>query len=293
MISVIFCYFCGMKAEIITIGDEILIGQVLNSNSAWIADALTGLGIMVGRIISIADNHEAIVQALEEATERADMVFLTGGLGPTRDDITKQTLVRYFNSKLVHSNEAFDRIKMFLTRRNVELNELNKAQAMLPDNCIIIPNRYGTASGMWFTKDDTEYLSLPGVPYEMQSMMSGYILPRLKKQYDLDVEWKPFELHPEIPKKGIRTEHLPIPRHVLEALRANVKKLAEEDGLTKLSFVFDLKNSRGDIFIGDKSMSSIYGWLIPPEHYHRSPSPPGRIRQGQKPVLNRVLLSAA
>ncbi|MCK4852688.1 MAG: competence/damage-inducible protein A, partial [Bacteroidales bacterium] len=185
------------------IGDEILIGQVVNSNSAWIADALTGQGIRVDRILSIADDHEEIVQALQEAEARADLVFLTGGLGPTSDDITKQTLAEYFNSQLVENEAALDRIRTFLSRRDVEMNELNKAQAMLPDNCIMIPNRHGTASGMWFSKNDTEFLSMPGVPYEMETMMSGYILPRLKKQYDL-----PAIVHRTVLVQGIAESHL-------------------------------------------------------------------------------------
>lgn len=192
-----------MKAEIITIGDEILIGQVINSNAAWIGDALTGQGIQVTRNISIADNFDEIVQILMETEDRADLVILTGGLGPTSDDITKKTLAEYFNCQLSENKEALDRIKSFLTRRNVEMNDLNRAQAMLPDNCIIIPNRYGTASGMWFSRNDTQYISLPGVPHEMECMMSGYILPRLKKQYKL-----PVIVHKTVLVQGIAESHL-------------------------------------------------------------------------------------
>jgi len=192
-----------MKAEIITIGDEILIGQVVNSNAAWIGDALTGQGIQVTRNISIADNFDEIVQILMETEKRADLVFLTGGLGPTSDDITKQTLSEYFNCQLSENEEALDRIKAFLSKRKVEMNSLNRAQAMLPDNCIIIPNRNGTASGMWFSRNDTQYLSMPGVPYEMESMMSGYILPRLKTQYDL-----PAIIHKTVLVQGIAESHL-------------------------------------------------------------------------------------
>ena len=192
-----------MKAEIITIGDEILIGQVINSNASWIADALTGLGINVTRHISVADDFDEIVQILMETEDRADLVFLTGGLGPTSDDITKQTLAEYFNCQLSENEEALDRIKAFLSRRKVEMNKLNREQALLPDNCIIIPNRYGTASGMWFSRNDTQYLSMPGVPYEMESMMSGYILPRLKKQYKL-----PAIIHKTVLVQGIAESHL-------------------------------------------------------------------------------------
>ncbi len=192
-----------MKAEIITIGDEILIGQVVNTNAAWIGDALTGLGIQVTRTISIADDFDEIVQILMETENRADLVFLTGGLGPTSDDITKKTLAEYFNCQLSENKEALNRIQTFLSRRKVEMNALNRAQAMLPDNCIIIPNRYGTASGMWFSRHDTQYLSLPGVPYEMESMMSGYILPRLKKKYKL-----PAIIHKTVLVQGIAESHL-------------------------------------------------------------------------------------
>ena len=192
-----------MKAEIITIGDEILIGQVVNTNAAWIGDALTGLGIQVTRTISIADDFDEIVQILMETENRADLVFLTGGLGPTSDDITKKTLAEYFNCQLSENKEALNRIQAFLSRRKVEMNALNRAQAMLPDNCIIIPNRYGTASGMWFSRHDTQYLSLPGVPYEMESMMSGYILPRLKKKYKL-----PAIIHKTVLVQGIAESHL-------------------------------------------------------------------------------------
>ncbi|MEE9462238.1 MAG: CinA family nicotinamide mononucleotide deamidase-related protein, partial [Bacteroidales bacterium] len=192
-----------MKAEIITIGDEILIGQVVNSNASWIADALTGLGINVTRHIAIADDFDEIVQILMETEDRADLVFLTGGLGPTSDDITKQTLAEYFNCQLSENEEALNRIKAFLSRRKVEMNKLNREQALLPDNCIIIPNRYGTASGMWFSRNDTQYLSMPGVPYEMESMMSGYILPRLKKQYKL-----PAIIHKTVLVQGIAESHL-------------------------------------------------------------------------------------
>jgi nicotinamide-nucleotide amidase len=192
-----------MKAEIVSIGDEILIGQVVNSNASYISEALTGQGITVTRHMTIADDFDDIVQVLMETEKRTDLVILTGGLGPTSDDITKQTLAEYFNCRLVENQEALNRIRGFLSRRNVEMNKLNRAQAMLPDNCIIIPNRYGTASGMWFSRNDTQYLSLPGVPYEMEAMMSGYVLPRLKKQYDL-----PSIVHKTLLVQGIAESHL-------------------------------------------------------------------------------------
>jgi len=192
-----------MKAEIITIGDEILIGQVIDSNSAWMAKSLNSIGINVVQITSVADKTAAIWNALNEAATRADLVLTTGGLGPTRDDITKKSLAGYFGSKLVKNEDALTRIKEFLSTRGVILSNLNLDQALLPDNCIIIPNRYGTASGMWFKKDGKDYISMPGVPYEMKNMMTGYVLPELRKLYDL-----PVIIHKTIITQGIPESHL-------------------------------------------------------------------------------------
>ena len=174
-----------MKAEIIGIGDEILIGQIVNTNAAWMGEELTRIGIEVVRNTVIADKREEIKTALEEAGHRADLVIMTGGIGPTKDDITKSTLAEYFGSKLVQDEMALERVQNIL-RGRIEMNELNIAQAMIPDNCRAIPNHNGTASGMWFEKDGTQYISLPGVPYEMKSMMSDYILTALNEEFKLD-----------------------------------------------------------------------------------------------------------
>lgn len=192
-----------MLAEIINIGDEILIGQVINTNSAWIAQALNGIGISVVQITSISDTSKAIVEAIDQAKIRADLVLITGGLGPTRDDITKLALTEYFGGKLIRDDGALALIKEFLASRRVELNELNISQAMVPDNCTVIPNRWGTAPGMWFRKDGRDFISLPGVPYEMKGMMTEFILPELKKQYNL-----PVILHRTIVTQGIAESHL-------------------------------------------------------------------------------------
>ncbi len=191
-----------MKAEIISIGDEILIGQVVNTNAAWLGEELTAIGIGVRRSTAIADRREDILATLEESGKRAELVIITGGIGPTNDDITKSTLAEYFGSKLVHNEEAMDRIRKLLEGR-VDLNELNIGQAMLPDNCLPIPNYHGTASGMWFEKEGKQYISLPGVPYEMKAMMTDYILPRLKESFDL-----PAIMHKTILVQGIAESHL-------------------------------------------------------------------------------------
>ncbi len=192
-----------MKAEIISIGDEILIGQVVNSNAAWIGEALTGIGIQVGRNMAIPDNAQAIRSALDESSKRSRLVILTGGLGPTSDDITKKTLAEYFGSKMVKNEEALRMIRDFLESRGVEMNRLNEEQAVLPDNCILLPNRYGTASGMWFSKKGTEIISLPGVPYEMKAMITDHVLPGLKDMYSL-----PLIVHKTLLVQGIPESHL-------------------------------------------------------------------------------------
>jgi nicotinamide-nucleotide amidase len=192
-----------MFAEIITIGDELLIGQVVDTNSAWMAESLNGIGIAVVQITSVPDQAKSIVHALDQAGGRANIILITGGLGPTRDDITKNVLAGYFGGKLVKNEEALGIIKTYLVSRGVELNDLNLGQAMVPDNCVIIPNRWGTAPGMWFKKDNRDYISMPGVPYEMKGMMTGTILPELRKNYSL-----PVILHRTLVTQGIPESHL-------------------------------------------------------------------------------------
>jgi nicotinamide-nucleotide amidase len=176
-----------MRAEIITIGDEILIGQIVDSNSAHIAVKLSLAGIITTRITSVADNRESIINALDNAKNNADIVIITGGLGPTGDDITKPALVEYFNSKLVLNEKVLEDIKRFLAGRALIVNERNIKQAELPDNCKIIPNKYGTASGMWFEKEGKIFISMPGVSFEMKEMTDKHIIPELKKRFKLPV----------------------------------------------------------------------------------------------------------
>ncbi|MBN2347825.1 MAG: competence/damage-inducible protein A [Bacteroidales bacterium] len=176
-----------MNAEIITIGDEILIGQIVDSNSAFIANQLNEAGIKVKRIFSISDNKEDIIHAINNAFTDCDLVLITGGLGPTNDDITKHTLAEYFNSKLVRNPEVLAHIEDLLGRRGVQIIERNIQQADLPDNCRIINNIYGTAAGMWFEKNNKILVSMPGVQYEMREMMTNYIIPTLIKEHNLPV----------------------------------------------------------------------------------------------------------
>lgn len=173
-----------IRAEIITIGDEILFGQITDTNTQWIGSQLTDIGIRPTRKTSVGDNRKDILSAFSEASERADIVIVTGGLGPTKDDITKQTFCEYFESSLEINQEALKLITDFFAKRGRVMTELNIQQAALPTNATYIPNLWGTAPGMWFEKDGVIYVSLPGVPYEMKSLMEFEILPRLQKRYN-------------------------------------------------------------------------------------------------------------
>lgn len=176
-----------MLAEIITIGDEILIGQIVDTNSAWMATELNKIGIRVKQISSISDDREHILKALGEAAGRANIVFITGGLGPTKDDITKKTLAEYFGVGLVENTQALDNVKQIFEKYNRPLLEVNRLQAYVPANCEIILNHNGTAPGMWFSHEGVIYVSMPGVPFEMVYMMEGEVLPKLKSTLKLPV----------------------------------------------------------------------------------------------------------
>lgn len=170
-----------MKAEIITIGDEILIGQIVDTNSAWIAEQFNLNGIEIYQITSVHDEHDHILEALKNANEKADLVVITGGLGPTKDDITKHTLCEYFETELVFHQPTLDRIIERFANRGIDINQLNRDQALLPANCTILANKLGTAPGMWFEKDETIFVSMPGIPFEMKYLVEHEILPRLRK----------------------------------------------------------------------------------------------------------------
>lgn len=163
-----------MTAEIITIGDEILIGQIVDTNSAWLGEKLGEHGFRVMRITSVSDGAQEIAASVAEAMKRTKLVIITGGLGPTKDDITKHTLAKFFNSKLTIHEPTLKFLEDYLGGRGVDLNQLNKDQAMLPDKCKVVTNSNGTAPGMWFEQDGAVVISLPGVPYEMKNIMEEY-----------------------------------------------------------------------------------------------------------------------
>jgi len=168
-----------MRTEIITIGDEILIGQIIDTNSAWLGQQLNLRGIEVYQVTSVHDHHDHIMKALANAENNADVVLVTGGLGPTKDDITKKTLCEYFATELVFRPEVFAHVEQLLSARNVSINQLNRDQAMLPASCTVLHNSAGTAAGMWFERNNTIFVSMPGVPFEMEAIMTEEVFPRL------------------------------------------------------------------------------------------------------------------
>jgi len=174
-----------IKAEIITIGDEILIGQIVDTNSAWMAEKLNNAGISVYQITTISDNREHILKTVQAALDRVDIVLVTGGLGPTSDDITKKTLAEFFHSKLVLNKEVLESVRKRLEERNIQLNDLIRGQAYVPDKCQAFVNEWGTAPGMWFETNEKVLISMPGVPREMKGIMDKYVMPNLKNKYKL------------------------------------------------------------------------------------------------------------
>ncbi|CAL2105618.1 CinA-like protein [Tenacibaculum sp. 190524A02b] len=254
-----------MKAEIITIGDEILIGQIVDTNSQWIGQELNKIGVSVYQISSIQDEEKHILNALNEAENRADIVIVTGGLGPTKDDITKKTIASYFNDKnLVEYPEVIENIKYLFKKVNHPFNEVQRYQAQLPSKATLLMNRLGTAPGMWFEENNTVFVSLPGVPYEMKGLMKYEVLPKLQEKFKL-----PFIIHKTILTVGtgesviaeriavwennlpsfIKLAYLPSYGKVRLRLSAkgNDKKLLDE---TMSKYIEELKVLINDIIVG-------------------------------------------
>ena len=175
-----------MKASIITIGDEILIGQIVDTNSASIARHLNSIGVAIDEKLSIGDDAEQITSTLNRIMQRCDIVIITGGLGPTKDDITKHTLARLFSSELEYNATEGEHVRKLLERRGIPFTELNRAQAMLPKCCTVLHNAHGTAPGMWFeAKNGCIVVSLPGVPFAMEHLMEDEVIPRIKSRVSL------------------------------------------------------------------------------------------------------------
>lgn len=188
-----------MQAEIITIGDEILIGQIIDTNSAFIGKALNSIGVSVYQITSIQDEKEHLIKAFKEAEENADIIIITGGLGPTKDDITKHTLTEYFNDTLLQNDAVLAHVEQLFEKYiTTPISDLNRKQALVPSTCEVLMNKYGTAPGMWIEKENKVFISLPGVPYEMKALIEDEVLPKLAHKYK-----RPFILHKTILTYGL------------------------------------------------------------------------------------------
>ena len=188
-----------MQAEIITIGDEILIGQIIDTNSAFIAKQLNKIGVEVYQISSIQDEKTHILNAFNEASSRSNIVIITGGLGPTKDDITKHTFCEYFNDELVLDESVLAHVQDIFTKYvSTPILESNKSQAWIPSQAIPLHNEYGTAPGMWFEKNDVVYISMPGVPYEMKAILTQQALPRLQDRFQT-----PYIIHKTVLTYGL------------------------------------------------------------------------------------------
>jgi nicotinamide-nucleotide amidase len=174
-----------MKAKIITIGDEILIGQITDTNSAWMAEEITSMGFQVAEMVTVSDEAAHITQAVHEALATCDLVLITGGLGPTKDDLTKDVLASYFDSEMVFNQEVFEDIERLFRSKGRTLSDLNRSQAEVPAACEAVRNSRGTAPGMWFDRNGKVLVSMPGVPYEMKGMMEDVVMPKLRNRFQL------------------------------------------------------------------------------------------------------------
>jgi nicotinamide-nucleotide amidase len=192
-----------MNTALITIGDEILIGQVVDTNAVWISQQLNNLGVRVGEMVTVSDEAEQIKATLDRTIGKYDLLIMTGGLGPTKDDITKLTLASYFSSKMVTHPEVLERITAFFRERGRSMIDSNLRQADVPEACKVLMNHHGTAPGMWFEKEGTILVSLPGVPYEMKGLMNDHVLPAIRERVHV-----PHVVHKTIMTQGVPESYL-------------------------------------------------------------------------------------
>lgn len=246
-----------VKAEIIAIGDELLYGQIMDTNSHWISQELDLMGAKVVRKTTVGDNRTDILTAFAEAEKRADLILITGGLGPTQDDLTKPLLAEYFGCGIIEFPEAVEAVTEFFKRRGREITPLNILQGHLPACCTYVPNEVGTAPGMWFDRNGTYWMSMPGVPHEMKKLMKDFVLPKLPELFTLPVIY-----HKVIKTVGIgeswladlirdwenalpeniRLAYLPSPGHVKLRLTAfgTEKEILEQEVARQIKLVMPL-----------------------------------------------------
>ena len=260
-----------MNVHLLSIGDELLIGQTINTNAAWMGKKLTEDGWRVSRVVILSDDPETIRRELDDALSIANAVLLTGGLGPTKDDLTKHVLADYFGTELVMHQDIADKIKAWFESRNVPFHEVNRLQAMLPRDCTVLPNPLGTASGMWFERPSGQVVvSMPGVPYEMEGLMMSEVLPRLRSHFKLPTtlfetivtagigesslaalvsDWES-----ALPSKGVSLAYLPSPGQVKVRIgvqgpaedRKSLAHLLEAEAQAFVDLAYDHVIGRGD-----------------------------------------------
>lgn len=269
-----------MKAAIITIGDEILIGQIVDTNSGFIAKSLDKIGVDIHEMISISDNKKHILETFATLQNQVDLVLITGGLGPTKDDITKHTFCEYFEDQLVRNEEVEKHvIELIEKAMNRPASQMNKDQALVPSKCTVLHNAVGTAPGMWMKKENTVYISLPGVPYEMKYILENGIIPKIVKEYQ-----RPYIIHKTILTYGqgeslvaeriedwennlpefIKLAYLPSPGRV--RLRLSARGIDKELLEKKINEnVLSLTQLIGDIIVGyeeDETIEVMLGRLL-------------------------------
>ena len=268
-----------MKATIITIGDEILIGQITDTNSGFIAKALNKIGVDVHEMISISDDKTHILETFAKVQNLVDFVIITGGLGPTKDDITKITFCDYFEDKLQRNQTVENHIVELFTKMNFVVSQVNRDQALVPSKCIVLQNNFGTAPGMWMQKENTVFVSLPGVPYEMKAIVTDELIPKIVNEYK-----RPYILHKTILTYGqgesivaerieewennlppfVKLAYLPSPGRV--RLRLSARGLDEQFLQNTISeLVAQLQEIINDIIVGfeeDESIEFVLGKLL-------------------------------
>ena len=268
-----------MKATIVTIGDEILIGQIVDTNSGYIAKALDKIGVQTTEMLSISDDKNHILDTFASLQDKVDLVIITGGLGPTKDDITKKTFCDYFEDVFVRNQEVEDHIVALFTKLNFIPTQINKDQALLPSKALVLKNNYGTAAGMWMEKGKTVFVSMPGVPYEMKGIVNEELIPKIISEYK-----RPYIIHKTILTYGqgesivaerienwennlpeyIKLAYLPSPGRVRLRLTARgeneeVLQKAIQENIQSLTTII------GDIIVGfdeDETIEVIIGRLL-------------------------------
>ena len=268
-----------MKATIVTIGDEILIGQIVDTNSGYIAKALDKIGVQTHEMISISDDKKHIIDTFVSLQDKVDLVIITGGLGPTKDDITKHTFCEYFEDVFIRNQQVEDHIVALFAKLNFNPTQVNKDQALLPSKAQVLMNNYGTAAGMWMQKGQTVFVSMPGVPYEMKGIVNEQLIPKIVKEYK-----RPYIIHKTILTYGqgesmvaeriedwennlpafIKLAYLPSPGRVRLRLtaRGENKEILEKSIQQN---VHSLTKLIGDIIVGfdeDETIELVVGRLL-------------------------------